>query len=40
MGSTTESGPLIGGAQPGIISIIVDKSVEIAFSFTTGMNML
>nr|GEW94814.1 LysM domain receptor-like kinase 3 [Tanacetum cinerariifolium] len=31
LGRTTESGPLIGGTQPGITGITVDKSVEFAY---------
>nr|GEZ32618.1 hypothetical protein [Tanacetum cinerariifolium] len=33
LGRTIESGPLIGGAQPAITCITVDKSIENAFSF-------
>ncbi|GJW39684.1 reverse transcriptase domain-containing protein [Tanacetum coccineum] len=39
LGRTIESGPLIGGAQPEITCIIVDKSVENAFSFTAGTDI-
>nr|XP_043611569.1 chitin elicitor receptor kinase 1-like [Erigeron canadensis] len=31
LGRTTESGPLIGGAQPGMTGITVDKSVEFSY---------
>ena len=31
LGRTTETGPLIGGAQPGITGITVDKSVEFTY---------
>ncbi|GJV58371.1 hypothetical protein Tco_1459376 [Tanacetum coccineum] len=40
LGRTTKSSPFIGAAQPGITCIAVDKSVENAFSFTPGQNVV